>query len=82
MQMRLAALAACVVALAVALPTHAAAPLSLDDAFARVEQAQRRPSISITWRAVPAPCPSTTPIFAPRLPHIPSIQWFVLRHLR
>ena len=36
MQMRLAALAACVVALAVALPTHAAAPLSLDDAFARV----------------------------------------------
>ena len=36
MQMRLAALAACVVALAVALPTHAATPLSLDDAFARV----------------------------------------------
>ena len=36
MHMRLAALAACVVALAVALPTHAAAPLSLDDAFARV----------------------------------------------
>ena len=36
MQMRLAALAACVVALAVALPTSAATPLTLDDAFARV----------------------------------------------
>lgn len=36
MQMRLAALAACVVALAVALPTRAATPFTLDDAFARV----------------------------------------------
>lgn len=36
MRMRLAAFAVCVVALAVALPTHAATPLTLDDAFARV----------------------------------------------
>lgn len=36
MHMRIAASAACVVAFAVAQPTYAAVPLTLDDAFARV----------------------------------------------